>query len=329
MSVLIAGGAGYIGSHAAKLVAQAGLEPVVLDNFVYGHRWAAKWGPLVEGDLGDRAFVDRVLEEHRVSAVIHFAAYAYVGESVTHPRKYFHNNVVNTLTLLDSMIDHRVRNIVFSSTCATYGEPTHVPISEDQAQNPVNPYGESKLAVEKILGWYQRAYDIRFAALRYFNAAGADPDGEIGEDHDPETHLIPLAIEAALGRVGELSIFGTDYPTPDGTAIRDYIHVTDLAEAHVLALTHLMKGAKDLKLNLGTGKGHSVREVLGAIERIGGRRVPAREVGRRAGDPPSLVADASRAAQVLGWRPKYAAIETIVEHALRWHEKGKPGSRGR
>jgi len=329
VSVLIAGGAGYIGSHAAKLVAQAGLEPVVLDNFVYGHRWAAKWGPLVEGDLGDRAFVDRVLEEHRVSAVIHFAAYAYVGESVTHPRKYFHNNVVNTLTLLDSMVDHGVRDIVFSSTCATYGEPTHVPISEDQAQNPVNPYGESKLAVEKILGWYQRAYDIRFAALRYFNAAGADPDGEIGEDHDPETHLIPLAIEAALGRVGELSIFGTDYPTPDGTAIRDYIHVTDLAEAHVLALTHLMKGAKDLKLNLGTGKGHSVREVLGAIERIGGRRVPAREVGRRAGDPPSLVADASRAAQVLGWRPKYAAIETIVEHALRWHEKGKPGSRGR
>jgi UDP-arabinose 4-epimerase len=329
VSVLIAGGAGYIGSHAAKLVALAGLEPVVLDNFVYGHRWAAKWGPLAEGDLGDRPFVDRVLEEHRVTAVIHFAAYAYVGESVTHPRKYFHNNVVNTLTLLDSMVDHGVRDIVFSSTCATYGEPIHVPISEDHAQNPVNPYGESKLAVEKILGWYQKAYDIRFAALRYFNAAGADPDGEIGEDHDPETHLIPLAIEAALGRVDELSIFGTDYPTPDGTAIRDYIHVTDLAEAHVLALTHLTKGAKDLKLNLGTGKGHSVREVLGAIERIGGRRVPTREVGRRAGDPPALVADAARAAEVLGWRPKYAAIETIVEHALRWHEKGKPGSRGR
>jgi UDP-arabinose 4-epimerase len=329
VSVLIAGGAGYIGSHAAKLVAQAGLEPVVLDNLVYGHRWAAKWGAFVEGDLGDRAFVDRVLEEHRVTAVIHFAAYAYVGESVTHPRKYFHNNVVNTLTLLDAMVDHGVRDIVFSSTCATYGEPTNVPISEDHAQNPVNPYGESKLAVEKILGWYQKAYDIRFAALRYFNAAGADPEGEIGEDHDPETHLIPLAIEAALGRRSELQIFGTDYPTADGTAIRDYIHVSDLAEAHVLALAHLIKGSKDLKLNLGTGKGHSVREVLGAVERISGRKVPAREVGRRAGDPPALVADARRAEEVLGWRPKYTTIETIVEHALRWHEKGRPGSRGR
>jgi UDP-arabinose 4-epimerase len=329
VSILIAGGAGYIGSHAAKLVAQAGLEPVVLDNFVYGHKWAAKWGPLVEGDLANRELVDRVLVDHKVTAVIHFAAYAYVGESVTNPRKYFHNNVVNTLTLLDSMVDRGVRDIVFSSTCATYGEPAQVPISEDQPQKPVNPYGESKLMVEKILGWYQRAYDIRFAALRYFNAAGADPEGEIGEDHDPETHLVPLAIEAALGRGKELQIFGTDYPTPDGTAIRDYIHVTDLAEAHVLALGHLGKGTKELKLNLGTGKGHSVREVLGAVEKISGRKVPAREVGRRAGDPPSLVADARRAAEVLAWRPKYAALETIVEHALRWHEQSLPRLRGR
>jgi UDP-arabinose 4-epimerase len=326
VSVLIAGGAGYIGSHAAKVVAQAGLEPVVLDNFVYGHRWAAKWGPLVEGDLGDKAFVERVLKEHKVTSVIHFAAFAYVGESVTHPRKYFHNNVVNTLNLLDAMVDHGVRDIVFSSTCATYGEPTKVPISEDQPQMPVNPYGESKLAVEKILGWYQKAYDIHFAALRYFNAAGADPDGEIGEDHDPETHLIPLAIEAALGRGKELQIFGTDYPTPDGTAIRDYIHVTDLAEAHVLALAHLGKGTQALKLNLGTGKGHSVREVLAAVEKVSGRKVPAREVGRRPGDPPSLVADARKASEVLAWRPRYAALETIVEHALKWHEKHTPGS---
>ena len=325
MSVLIAGGAGYIGSHAANLVARAGLQPVVLDNLVYGHEWAVKWGPLEKGDLGDRAFVDRVIEKHEVTAVIHFAAYAYVGESVTHPRKYFHNNVVNTLTLLDSMVDHGVRDIVFSSTCATYGEPTKVPISEDQLQSPVNPYGESKLAVEKILGWYQKAYAIRFAALRYFNAAGADPDGEIGEDHDPETHLIPLAIEAALGRGKELQIFGTDYPTPDGTAVRDYIHVTDLAEAHLLALARLTAGATDLRLNLGTGHGHSVREVLGAVEKISGRKVPAREVGRRPGDPPALVADARKAAEVLGWRPTYAALETIVEHALRWHEKHKPG----
>jgi UDP-arabinose 4-epimerase len=325
VSVLIAGGAGYIGSHAAKLVARAGFEPVVLDNFVYGHKWAAQWGPLVEGDLGDRAFVQRVLKEHKVTSVIHFAAFAYVGESVTHPRKYFNNNVVNTLTLLDAMVDQGVRDIVFSSTCATYGEPKEVPISEDQPQKPVNPYGESKLMVEKILGWYQNAYDIRFAALRYFNAAGADPDGEVGEDHDPETHLVPLAIEAALGRGKELQIFGTDYPTPDGTAIRDYIHVTDLAEAHVLALAHLSKGTKHLRLNLGTGKGHSVREVLAAVEKVSGRKVPAREVGRRAGDPPSLVADARKATEVLAWHPKYAALETIVEHALRWHEKHKRG----
>jgi UDP-glucose-4-epimerase GalE len=323
VSVLIAGGAGYIGSHAAKLVAQAGLEPVVLDNFVYGHKWAAKWGPLVEGDIGDRPLLDRVLKEHRVTSVIHFAAYAYVGESVTNPRKYFHNNLVNTISLLDAMVDQGVRDIVFSSTCATYGEPAKVPISEEQPQNPVNPYGESKLAVEKILGWYQRAYDMRFAALRYFNAAGADPDGEIGEDHDPETHLIPLAIEAALGRGKELQIFGTDYPTPDGTPVRDYIHVTDLAEAHILALAHLQKGTKELKLNLGTGQGHSVRQVVTAVEKVSGKKVPAREVGRRAGDPPFLVADARKAGQVLAWHPKYAALETIVEHALRWHEKHK------
>ncbi len=320
VSILIVGGAGYIGSQTAKLVAKAGLEAVVLDNLVYGHRWAAKWGPLVEGDTGDRALVDRVLEEHRVTAVIHFAAYAYVGESVTNPRKYFHNNVVNTMHLLDSMVDHGVRDIVFSSTCATYGEPSRVPISEDHPQHPVNPYGESKLMVEKMLHWYQRAYDIRYAALRYFNAAGADPDGEIGEDHDPETHLIPLAIEAALGRGPELQIFGTDYPTPDGTPIRDYIHVADLADAHILALRQL--GTQNqLRLNLGTGHGHTVREVIAAVARITGRKVPAREVGRRAGDPPALVADARKAAEVLAWQPRYAALDTIVEHAFRWHSR--------
>jgi len=326
VSILIAGGAGYIGSHAAKLVAQAGLEPVVLDNLVFGHRWAAKWGSFVQGDLGDGALVGRVLKEHGVTAVIHFAAYTYVGESVTNPRKYFQNNVKNTLVLLDAMIDAGVRDIVFSSTCATYGEPIKVPIAEDHPQNPVNPYGESKLMVEKILSWYQRAYDLRFAALRYFNAAGADPDGEIGEEHDPELHLIPLAIEAALGRGKPLEIFGTDYPTPDGTAIRDYIHVTDLAEAHVLALARLAQGTRDLRLNLGTGQGHSVREVLQAVEKISGRKVPARESGRRAGDPPALVADPRKATEVLAWRPKYPELETIVRHALAWHERSKPNS---
>jgi UDP-glucose-4-epimerase GalE len=322
LSVLIVGGAGYIGSQTAKLVAQAGMQPVVLDNLVYGHEWAVKWGPLVKGDLSDPVLVDRVLREHDVTSVIHFAAYAYVGESVSNPRKYFRNNVVNTLNLLDAMVDRGVRDIVFSSTCATYGEPTHVPISEDHPQRPVNPYGESKLAVEKMLHWYHGAYGIRFAALRYFNAAGADPEGELGEEHDPETHLIPLAIKAALGKAPELSIFGTDYPTPDGTAVRDYIHVADLADAHISALQHLAKGSDALRLNLGTGRGQSVREVIAAVEKVSGRKVPGREVGRRAGDPPELVADPRRAREVLGWQPKYDDIETIVEHAYRWHSRG-------
>jgi UDP-arabinose 4-epimerase len=324
MSVLIVGGAGYIGSQTAKRVALAGSTPVVYDNLVYGHEGAVKWGPFVKGDLSDAALLRRVLREHAVTSVVHFAAYAYVGESVTDPRKYFRNNVVGTLDLLDAMVDAGVRQIVFSSTCATYGDPREVPIAETHPQNPVNPYGESKLAVEKILRWYGAAYGIRFAALRYFNAAGADPDGELGEDHDPETHLIPLAIDAALGRRGELSIYGTDYPTHDGTAVRDYIHVADLAEAHWLALRHLSGPGDDLRLNLGTGRGHSVREVIAAVEKASGRTVPAREVARRAGDPPALVADARAAAAVLGWRPAYPALETIVEHALRW-QRGPRG----
>ncbi|MGA7122287.1 MAG: UDP-glucose 4-epimerase GalE [Polyangiaceae bacterium] len=321
MSILIVGGAGYIGSHTAKRVARAGLTPVVFDNLEYGHRSAVKWGPFVEGDLADSPLIERVLREYEITSVIHFAAYAYVGESVANPRKYFRNNVVCTLNLLDAMVDAGVREIVFSSTCATYGEPLEVPISEDHPQTPVNPYGESKLAVEKILHWYARAYGMHFAALRYFNAAGADPDGELGEDHDPETHLIPLAITAALGRGNELSIFGSDYPTPDGTAVRDYIHVVDLAEAHWLALQYLAKSGDNLRLNLGTGRGHSVREVIAAVEKIGGRKVPVRQAPRRAGDPPALVADAREAAKVLGWRPVYPELETIVEHAFRWHER--------
>jgi len=317
VSILIVGGAGYIGSQTAKRVAQAGLKPVVFDNLVYGHRWAVKWGPLIEGDLADGAQIRRVLEEHQITAVVHFAAYAYVGESVTHPRKYFRNNLVGTVNLLDAMLDAGVRDIVFSSTCATYGDPVRVPIDETHPQSPVNPYGETKLAVERVLHWYQRAYPLRFAALRYFNAAGADPEGELGEDHAPETHLIPLAIEAARGGT-PLNIFGTDYPTPDGTAIRDYIHVQDLADAHVAALDKLRNGATSLFVNLGTGRGHSVREVIAAVEKVSGKKVPAKESGRRAGDPPALVADARRAAEVLGWKPRLADIETIVEHAWRW-----------
>ena len=321
MSILIVGGAGYIGSQTAKLCAQAGLAPVVLDNLVFGHRWAVKWGPLVEGDLADPAVPARVIQEYKVTAVIHFAAYAYVGESMTDPGKYFRNNVASTLNLLDAMVKHGVRDIVFSSTCATYGEPQRVPIDEDHPQSPVNPYGESKLAVEKILHWYQVAHQIRYAALRYFNAAGADPDGEIGEEHDPETHLIPLAIKAALGKRGALDIYGTDYPTPDGTAIRDYIHVADLGDVHLAALRRLESGTPSLRLNLGTGRGHSVREVIRSVEKVSGRQVPTREVGRRAGDPPALVADARKAAEVLDWRPRYAELDTIVSHAFRWHSR--------
>ena len=249
---------------------------MVFDNLVYGHKWAVKWGPFVEGDLADGALIKRVLEQHEVTAVVHFAAYAYVGESVTNPRKYFRNNVAGTLNLLDAMIDAGVRDIVFSSTCATYGEPVRVPIDEHHPQRPGQPVRRDQAGVERVLHWYGRAYGLRYAALRYFNAAGADPDGEVGEDHDPETHLIPLAIEAALGGKG-LEIYGTDYATPDGTAIRDYIHVQDLADAHVAALDKLRGGATSLFVNLGTGRGHSVREVIAAVEKVSGKKVAARE----------------------------------------------------
>jgi len=321
MSILIVGGAGYIGSHTAKLVADSGHRPVVFDNLVYGHRAAVKWGPLVEGDLADPAAIRRALSEHDVKAVIHFAAYAYVGESMTDPGKYFRNNVAGTINLLDAMVAAGVRDLVFSSTCATYGEPREVPISESHPQNPVNAYGETKLAVERMLRWYGQAHGLRYAALRYFNAAGADPDGAVGEDHDPETHLIPLAIAAAHGRGGPLSIFGTDYPTPDGTAVRDYIHVLDLAEAHLLALAKLAEGTTSLHLNLGTGRGSSVREVITSVAKATGRAVPVREVGRRAGDPPVLVADARQAGERLGWKPRYPDLDTIVAHAVRWHAR--------
>ncbi|HEY7376364.1 MAG TPA: UDP-glucose 4-epimerase GalE [Polyangia bacterium] len=324
MSILIVGGAGYIGSQTAKRVAQAGLEPVVLDNLVHGHRWAVKWGPFVEGDLADGALIRNVLEDYQVTAVVHFAAYAYVGESVANPRKYYRNNVAGTLNLLDAMLDAGVRDIVFSSTCATYGDPVRVPIDETHPQRPVNPYGETKLAIERALHWYGRAHGLRFAALRYFNAAGADPDGEVGEDHAPETHLIPLAIEAALGGKA-LQIYGTDYPTPDGTAIRDYIHVQDLADAHVAAVERLQGGAASLFANLGTGRGRSVREVIAAVETVSGAVVPAREAGRRAGDPPELVADARLAADVLGWTARLPDIEAMVAHAWRWRTR-RPGA---
>ena len=327
--VLVTGGAGYIGSHTCKALAAAGYSPVALDNLVHGHRWAVRWGPFEQADLADREAIERVLRRHDIGAVIHFAAYAYVGESMSDPGKYFRNNVAHTLNLLEAMRAVGVGRIVFSSTCATYGMPEAVPIAEGERQLPVNPYGESKLFIERALYWHGAAHGLRWTALRYFNAAGADPDGEIGEDHDPETHLIPLAIETALGRRRELQVLGTDYPTPDGTAVRDYVHVTDLADAHVRALRHLEGEGPSGALNLGTGRGHSVREVIAMVERVSGRKVNARNAPRRAGDPPVLVAAPGRARELLGWEPRWSSLETIVQTAHRWHSAHLPGAEQR
>jgi UDP-arabinose 4-epimerase len=323
-NILVTGGAGYIGSHACKALARAGYTPIAYDNLVYGHRDAVRWGPFVEGDLGDAARLADTLARHEVAAVIHFAAFAYVGESMEKPQLYFRNNVVNTLALLDVMLAAGLRHIVFSSSCATYGTPACVPITEDAPQHPVNPYGESKLICERAIHWYGEAYGMKYAALRYFNAAGADPDGEIGEAHDPETHLVPLVLATALGRRPQIDIYGTDYPTPDGSAVRDYIHVQDLAEAHVAALGHLLDGGASLALNLGTGAGHSVREVIAAAERVTGRRIARREMARRAGDPPVLVADVARARATLGWQARMSGLDGILGTAWAWHNR--PGA---
>ena len=320
-SILVTGGAGYVGSHACKALAAAGYLPVTIDNMVYGHRASVRWGPLVEGSAGDEALVRNVIREHSITAVIHFAGFAYVGESVELPGKYFLNNFSQTVQLLEAMRAENVSRFVFSSTCATYGVPSSIPIAEDHPQKPVNPYGESKLFVERVLEWMSSAHDMRYASLRYFNAAGADVDGEIGEDHEPETHLIPLAIEAALGKRPPLKIFGTDYSTPDGTAIRDYIHVTDLAAAHVAALARLSSYPENLKLNLGSGRGHSVREVIRAVEEVGRCKVPTIEAPRRAGDPPQLVAASGKAKSLLGWTPRHSDLSNIVRTAWAWHSR--------
>jgi UDP-arabinose 4-epimerase len=318
---LVTGGAGYIGSHTCKALARAGFEPVTLDNFSQGHEWAVRWGPLVRGDLADRDVLAEVLISYKIEAVIHFAANACVEESVRKPRIYFRNNVVNTLSLLDAMLDHGISRIVFSSTCATYGEPIRIPMAEEHPQFPVNPYGESKLFIEKVLEWYGKAYGLAWLALRYFNVAGADPEGEIGEVHDPETHLVPIAIQAALGLRAHLEIYGTDYDTPDGSAIRDYVHVTDLADAHVRALEYLLGGGGSRSLNLGSGTGCSVREIVRAVEKTSGRRAPVRNASRRAGDPAVLLADAGQAIERLDWARPYSTTEAIVETAWRWHTR--------
>jgi UDP-arabinose 4-epimerase len=324
MRVLVTGGAGYIGSQTAKALAKAGHEIVVLDNLVTGHPEAVKWGPLIEGDLGDKELLEKIFKEQHIEAVLHFAASLLVGESVTDPQKYFWNNVVNTLVLLDAMKAGRVKHIVFSSSAAVYGSPEKVPIPEDHPMRPVNPYGETKLSMERAIRWYGVAYGLSGVSLRYFNAAGADLDGELGEEHDLESHLIPLVVKAALGQRPEVEIFGTDYPTPDGTAIRDYIHVTDLADAHVLALEYLAAGGATTELNLGTGEGHSVREVVAGVGKLCGGQVPAKNAPRRAGDPPVLVADPTKARELLHWQPQHSDLDTIIQSAWKWHS-----SRGR
>jgi UDP-arabinose 4-epimerase len=320
-TILVTGGAGYVGSHACKALARAGYRPVAYDSLIRGHREAVRWGPLVQADLADAKRLTDTIKRFEVAAVLHFAAFAYVGESVEEPGLYFRNNVANTLTLLEAMRISAVRRIVFSSTCATYGVPERVPITESAPQRPVNPYGESKLMVERMLHWYGAAHGFTHAALRYFNAAGADPEGEIGEDHEPETHLIPLVLQAAMGQRARIDVLGTDYPTPDGTAIRDYIHVQDLADAHVRAVQLLLRGGLSITVNLGTGAGHSVREVIAAAERVTGRRVPRREAPRRFGDPPVLVADPSRARELLGWTAKHSDLDTILKTAWAWHSR--------
>lgn len=318
--ILIAGGAGYIGSHVNKLLHARGYETVVLDNLVHGHREAVKRGTFVEGDCGDPAVLERVFSAYPITAVMHFAAYAYVGESVVDPQKYYLNNVAMTLRLLEVMMRHDVKRFIFSSSCATYGEPETMPITEEVYQKPVNPYGRTKRMVERVLEDYAAAYGLHFAALRYFNAAGDDPAGEIGEVHRPETHLIPLVLQAAAGQRESFSIYGTDYPTPDGTCIRDYVHVNDLADAHIRALEYI-ETEPVLEVNLGTANGNSIREILAAAEKVTGKRIPVKEAARRAGDPPELVGSYEKAQRLLGWRPTFD-IEEILATAWRWQTSG-------
>lgn len=322
--VLVTGGAGFVGSHACKALAHEGYEPVVYDDLRRGNRWAVKWGPLVEAPLENRAQLLAAMESYEIEAVMHFAAYAYVGESMSDPSLYFHNNVSATLNVLDAMAKLGIEPLVISSTCATYGIPKVMPITESASLDPINPYGASKVMMEQCAEWYREPHGIRTMALRYFNAAGCDPDGEIGELHDPEPHLIPLMVEAALGRRDAITIFGTDYDTPDGTAVRDYIHVSDLARAHVLALTRLLVGGESSVCNLGTGTGSSILEIIDAVSKAAGRRPKVTTGPRRAGDPPALVADPTRAKELLGWVAERSSLDEIARDAVNWYERLLP-----
>jgi len=317
--ILVTGGAGYIGSHTVKLLLENGWDVLVYDSMELGHREAVIGGTIVQGDLLDVDRLNEVFSKFDIDAVIHFAAYASVGDSVADPGKYFNNNIRGGLNLVNAMRAHGVDKIIFSSSAATYGEPLHIPIEESHPQNPTNPYGETKLMFERILKWYDVAYGIRSVSLRYFNAAGADPEGRIGEDHNPEQHLIPIVLQTALGQRECVKVFGADWDTPDGTCIRDYIHVTDLADAHLLALRALEKGARTTAYNLGNGDGQSVKQVIEAAEQVVGRKIPWEAAPRRPGDPARLVASSDKLKKELGWKPRYPELHTIIAHAWRWH----------
>ncbi len=326
MKILVFGGAGYIGSHTALELVRAGEKVIIADNLVTGHRQAIPEGvTFYEGDLHDRAFLDRVFQTEQIDAVIHFAAFSLVGESVTNPLKYYDNNLCGTKVLLDAMVANHVDKIVFSSTAATYGEPENIPILETDRTCPTNPYGETKLAMEKMFHWTGLAHGMRYVSLRYFNACGADASGTIGEDHNPESHLIPLILQVPNGKRETVSIFGTDYDTPDGTCIRDYIHVTDLAQAHILAVQYLANGGESDIFNLGNGVGYSVREVIETARKVTGHPIPAVETPRRAGDPARLVASSEKARRVLGWNPVHDSLEEIIASAWNWHHNHPNG----
>lgn len=320
--ILIVGGAGYIGAHVNKELSLQGYETIVFDNLSFGHANFVKWGILEQGDLNNIDDIRRVFEKYPVDAVMHFAAFTYVGESVDDPQKYYLNNLGNTLNLLKVMLEEGVNYFVFSSTCATYGTPEEIPITEKHPQKPINPYGKGKFMVEQILEDYSRAYSLEYVSLRYFNAAGADPEAEIGELHVPETHLIPLILDAAADKRELIQIFGTDYPTVDGTCIRDYIHVQDLADAHIKALQYLQQGGSSEVFNLGNGQGFSVREVIESARKVTGKDIMVEEVDRRPGDPPVLVGSSDKAREILNWQPKYNDLSNIIETAWRWHQKG-------
>ena len=319
--ILVTGGAGYVGSHAVKQLQRQGFPCLVLDNLVYGHNEFVRGADLIVGDSGNTELLETIFSQNDIEAVMHFAAYAYVGESVTDPAKYYRNNVGCTLNLLQAIVKAGTNKLIFSSTCATYGNPLKIPITEEHPQNPINPYGATKLMVERMLRDFDQAYGLKSIVFRYFNAAGADPEGEIGEWHEPETHLIPLVLDAAAGKREAVEVYGTDYETPDGTCIRDYIHVTDIAQAHALGLKELLSGKSSQVFNLGNGNGFSVREVIHTAERVTGRKVNVVETSRRAGDPPTLVGSSTKARQVLGWNPQFPTLESILLTAWQWHQR--------